>query len=104
ADTAALETQSGAQAKADAAQAIAIQRSNHTGTQSADTLVDGSTNHVFTAADDARLANTSGTNTGDQTITLSGDVAGSGTGAITATIQPNSVALGPDTTGNYVAS
>jgi hypothetical protein len=45
----------------------------------------------------------SGTNTGDQTITLSGDVTGSGTGAITATIAANAVALGTDTTGNYVA-
>lgn len=31
-------------------------RANHTGTQSADTLVDGTTNHVFTAADDTKLA------------------------------------------------
>jgi fibronectin-binding autotransporter adhesin len=49
-------------------------------------------------------SNLSGTNTGDQTITLSGDVSGSGTGAITTTIQPNSVALGTDTTNDYVAS
>ena len=46
----------------------------------------------------------------DPTITLSGDVAGSatmtnlGNVTITTTIQPNSVALGTDTTGNYVAS
>lgn len=45
-----------------------------------------------------------------RTITLSGDVAGSasmdGTAnvSITTTVQPNSVALGTDTTGNYVAS
>jgi hypothetical protein len=38
-----------------------------------------------------RLANTSGTNTGDQTITLSGDVSGSGTGAITASISNTTV-------------
>lgn len=44
-----------------------------------------------------------------RTITLSGDVAGSvsmdGTAnvSITTTVQPNSVALGTDTTGNYVA-
>lgn len=31
-------------------------RANHTGTQSADTVVDGTTNHVFTAADDTKLA------------------------------------------------
>jgi hypothetical protein len=46
----------------------------------------------------------------DPTITLSGDVAGSATMTdlgnveITTTIQPNSVALGTDTTGNYVAT
>lgn len=49
-------------------------------------------------------------NVNDPTITLSGDVAGSatmtnlGNVTITTTIQPNSVALGTDTTGNYVAS
>jgi len=36
-------------------------------------------------------SNLSGTNTGDQTITLSGDVTGTGTGAITATIANDSV-------------
>ena len=35
----------------------------------------------------------SGTNSGDQTISLSGDVTGSGTGAITATIANNAVTL-----------
>ena len=46
----------------------------------------------------------------DPVITLSGDVAGSatmtnlGNVTITATIQPNSVALGTDTTGDYVSS
>ena len=49
-------------------------------------------------------------NVNDPTITLSGDVSGSatmtnlGNVTITTTIQPNSVALGTDTTGNYVAS
>ncbi len=48
-------------------------------------------------------------NVNDPTITLSGDVAGSaamtnlGDVTITTTIQPNSVALGTDTTGDYVA-
>lgn len=48
-------------------------------------------------------------NVNDPTITLSGDVNGSatmtdlGNVTITTTIQPNSVALGTDTTGNYVA-
>ena len=46
----------------------------------------------------------------DPVITLSGDVAGSatmtnlGNVTIATTVQPNSVALGTDTTGNYVAS
>jgi len=48
--------------------------------------------------------------TADPIITLTGDVAGSGTmtnlGSVSfaTTIQPNSVALGTDTTGNYVSS
>lgn len=46
----------------------------------------------------------------DPTITLTGDVTGSGTLtnlgnlSITTTIEPNSVALGTDTTGNYIAT
>ena len=46
----------------------------------------------------------------DPTITLSGDVAGSatmtnlGNVTISTTIQPNSVALGTDTTGNYIGT
>ena len=49
-------------------------------------------------------------NVSDPTITLSGDVAGSATMTnlgnveITTTIQPNSIALGSDTTGDYVAT
>ena len=49
-------------------------------------------------------------NTNDFTITLGGDLGGSVTitdlasATLTATIQPNSVALGTDTTGDYVAS
>lgn len=48
--------------------------------------------------------------TNDPTITLTGDVTGSGTMtnlgnvSIAATVQPNSVALGTDTTGDYVES
>ena len=45
-----------------------------------------STNGNFTASGTLAGSNLSGTNTGDQTITLSGDVSGSGTGAITATL------------------
>ena len=50
------------------------------------------------------------TNTADPTITLAGDLTGSVTltnlasGTLTATIAANSVALGADTTGNYVAT
>ena len=49
-------------------------------------------------------------NVADPTITLSGDVAGSGTLSnlgdltISTTIQANAVALGADTTGNYIAT
>lgn len=39
-------------------------------------------------------SNLSGTNTGDQTITLSGDVSGSGTGAITGTITAQGILAG----------
>ena len=50
------------------------------------------------------------TNTADPTITLAGDLSGSatltnlGSATLTATIVANSVALGTDTTGNYVAT
>ena len=49
-------------------------------------------------------------NVADPTITLTGDVTGSGTLtnlgnlSFSTTIQPNSVSLGTDTTGNYVAT
>lgn len=52
----AAETPAGAQAKADAAQSYAVQRVNHTGTQSADTLTDGTTNKAYTAAEKSKLA------------------------------------------------
>lgn len=62
-------------------------------------------NTALTGADFATGGGTAtGTNTGDQTITLTGDVTGSGSGSFTATIAANSVALGTDTTGNYVAT
>jgi len=50
------------------------------------------------------------TNTADPTITLAGDLSGSatltnlGSATLTATIVANSVALGTDTTGNYVGT
>ena len=40
----------------------------------------------LSGADKTKLDNTSGTNTGDQTITLTGDVTGSGTGSFAATL------------------
>jgi hypothetical protein len=53
---------------------------------------------VVTSVGNAMLVNTavatlSGTNTGDQTISLTGDVTGSGTGSFAATISANSVSL-----------
>src|ERR1051325_210965 len=45
-----------ATSKAAAAQAAAIQRANHTGSQSADTVVDGTTNKAYTAAEKTKLA------------------------------------------------
>jgi hypothetical protein len=44
-----------ATSKANAAQAAAVQRANHTGTQSADTLTDGTTNKVFLATERTKL-------------------------------------------------
>jgi hypothetical protein len=41
--------------------------------------------------------------TGNQFITMSGDVVSGGTTSMVSTIQANSVALGTDTTGNYVS-
>lgn len=49
------------------------------------------TNKFVTAADVTKLSNLSGTNTGDQTISLTGDVTGSGTGSFAATIANDSV-------------
>jgi hypothetical protein len=42
-------------------------RSTHTGTQSADTITDGTNNKVFTAAEKTKLAAITGSNTGDET-------------------------------------
>lgn len=46
---------------------------------------------VLSVATAKTLLNLSGTNTGDQTITLTGDVTGSGTGSFAATIASNAV-------------
>jgi len=45
----------------------------------------------ITSGDITNLGNLSGTNTGDQTITLTGNVTGSGTGSFTATIAAGAV-------------
>ena len=53
---------------------------------------DGELSQVsFTTADNTKLDAISGTNTGDQTITLTGDVTGSGTGSFAATIATDAV-------------
>lgn len=58
----------------------------------ADDISDTSTTNKFvTAADIIKLGNLSGTNTGDQTITLTGDVTGSGTGSFVATVVEGAV-------------
>ena len=53
---------------------------------------DGQLSQVsFTTADNTKLDAISGTNTGDQTITLTGDITGSGTGSFAATIATDAV-------------
>jgi microcystin-dependent protein len=66
------------------------------------TSIQGQTVTISGALTVSSSATISGTNTGDQTITLTGDVTGTGTGSFATTIASNSVALGTDTTGNYV--
>ncbi len=51
----------------------------------------GTISKTLTLADDATL---SGSNTGDQTITLTGDLSGSGTGILSATLSNTGVAAG----------
>ena len=51
----------------------------------------GSVAGFLSAADKTKLDAITGTNTGDQTITLTGDVTGSGTGSFAATIAANAV-------------
>ena len=65
------------------------------------TFAVGDTSRTLTIGASASI---SGSNTGDQTITLTGDVTGSGTGSFATTIAADSVALGTDTTGDYVSS
>lgn len=51
-----------------------------------DNMAQGTTNKFVTAAELTVIGNTSGTNTGDQTITLTGDATGSGTGSFATTV------------------
>ena len=88
-------------ATANSPDATLLARANHTGTQSADTLTDGTTNKAFLATERTKLAAISGTNTGDQTISISGDVTASGsTGVLTSTVTKiNGTALSGLSTG-----
>ena len=63
-------------------------------------LQGGTTNEYYhlTSAEYTVVQNTSGTNTGDQTITLTGDVTGSGTGSFATTIKTNVALAGSPTT------
>ena len=54
-------------------------------------ITDSTDKRFCTDANLTVISNTSGSNTGDQTITLTGDVTGSGTGLFAATIADNSV-------------
>ncbi len=54
-------------------------------------VVAGGASGFMTGADKTKLNAITGTNTGDQTITLTGDVTGSGTGSFAATIANNAV-------------
>jgi hypothetical protein len=66
------------------------------GSRAGGTLHPGATGSVagfMSAADKTKLDAITGTNTGDQTITLTGDVTGAGTGSFAATIANNAVTL-----------
>jgi hypothetical protein len=52
-----------------------------------DDIGDGSTYKQYSSTEKTKLAAISGTNTGDQTITLTGDVTGSGTGSFATTVK-----------------
>lgn len=56
-------------------------------------IADSNDKRYVTEAEKTKLSNTSGTNSGDQTITLTGDVTGTGTGSFAATIANNAVSL-----------
>ncbi|MGB4957796.1 MAG: hypothetical protein WBO49_05070 [Candidatus Saccharimonas sp.] len=62
-----------------------------TGTSAVLPAADTTNAGVLTASDKVKLNNLSGTNSGDQTITLTGDVTGTGTGSFAATIGSSAV-------------
>jgi hypothetical protein len=73
--------------------------------------ITGTTGNFTTSLSAAALSGAGDALTTNATISLAGDLGGSvsldnldGTKTLTATIQANSVALGTDTTGNYVAT
>jgi len=70
---------------------IAVTNSPITSSGSITLALGSITPDAVTAVGAISGSNLSGTNTGDQTITLSSDVAGSGTSSITTTIQPGVV-------------
>lgn len=65
-------------------------------------IADSTNKRYVTDAELVVIGNTSGTNTGDQTITLTGDVTGSGTGSFAATIGASKVIY--STVKRYAAS
>ena len=74
--------------------ASTVEIQSSTGTNDSIAAATTSLAGVMTAADKTKLDAITGTNTGDQTITLTGDVTGSGTGSFAATISANAVTLG----------
>ena len=76
---------------ASGSQGVIVNAINQTTTPSITIGLGDITPYSVAATGNVTGANLSGTNTGDQTITLSGDVTGSGTGAITVTISDTGV-------------
>jgi hypothetical protein len=99
---AAATTDFDAAGAAAAAQAYAIQRGNHTGTQSADTVTDGSTNKAYTAAEKTKLSGvaTSATaNSPDATLLARGNHTGTQTAATVSDFQ-STVSANSDVAAN----
>lgn len=71
--------------------ATAVTVKSSTGTNAVLPVADATNAGVLSSADKVKLNAITGTNTGDQTITLTGDVTGSGTGSFAATIANNAV-------------